>query len=81
MINQIKKRKRIHLQCNVSVIDMILVRARFVTNRNSVGFACKKVQTTSFVERGLERLALSRQAAVWFCLYGNLYKDGFGRNS
>ena len=59
---------------------MILVRARFVTNRNSVGFTRKKAQTTSFVERGLVRLALSRRPAVWSCLYGNLYKDGFGRN-
>ena len=29
---------------------------RFVTNRSSVGFARKKAQTISFVERGFERL-------------------------
>ena len=38
------------------------VRKRFVTNRNSVGFARKTVQTISFVERGLERLGLGYQA-------------------
>ena len=38
------------------------VRTRFVTNRNSVGFARKMAQTTSFVERGYERLGLGHQA-------------------
>ena len=30
-------------------------------NRNGVGFARKKTQTISFVERGFERLGLGRQ--------------------
>ena len=40
-----------------------IVRTRFVTNRNSVGFARKMAQTISFVERGFERLGLGHQAA------------------
>ena len=40
-----------------------IVRTRFVTNRNSVGFARKKTQTISFVERGFEMLGLSHQTA------------------
>ena len=39
-----------------------IVRTRFVTNRNSVGFARKTAQTISFVERGFERLGLCHQA-------------------
>ena len=35
------------------------VWTQFVTNRNSVGFARKKAQTISFVERGFEMLGLS----------------------
>ena len=38
-----------------------IVRTRFVTNRNSVGFARKMAQTISFVERGYERLGLGHQ--------------------
>ena len=38
------------------------VRIRFVTNRNSVGFARKMAQTISFVEHGYERLGLGHQA-------------------
>ena len=41
---------------------MPIVRTRFVSNHNSVGFAHKKAQTISFVERGFERLGLSHQA-------------------
>ena len=48
----------------------ISVRTRFVTNRNSVGFARKKAQTISFVERGFERLGLVHQTVVFsWCLY------------
>ena len=36
----------------------IIVRTRFVTTHNNVGFARKKAQTTSFIERGFERLDL-----------------------
>ena len=39
-----------------------IVRTRFATNLNSVGFARKKAQIISFVERGFERLGLSHQA-------------------
>ena len=39
-----------------------IVRTRFITNRNSIGFARKTAQTISFVERGLERLGLGHQA-------------------
>ena len=40
------------------------MRTRFVTNRNSVGFARKKAQTISFVERRFERLGLGHQTVV-----------------
>ena len=36
----------------------IYVRTQFVTTHNNVGFARKKAQTTSFIERGFERLDL-----------------------
>ena len=39
-----------------------IVRTRFVTNRNNVGFARKKAQTISFIERGFERLGLGHLA-------------------
>ena len=45
-----------------------IVRTRFMADRNSVGFARKKAQTISFVERGFERLGLDRQA-VGFSWY------------
>ena len=49
---------------------MVFVRTRFVSNHNSVGFARKKVQTISFVERGFERLGLSHQAvSLSWCSY------------
>ena len=39
-------------------------------NRNSVGFARKKTQTISFVERGFERLGLGHQTVgFWGCSY------------
>ena len=41
---------------------LICVGTRFVTDRNSVGFAREKALTISFVERGFERLGLDRQA-------------------
>ena len=43
-------------------LNLRIVRTRFVTNRNSVGFACKMAQTISFVERGYERLGFGHQA-------------------
>ena len=46
-----------------------IVRTRFVTTHNSVGFARKKAQTISFVERGFERLGLSHQTVGFsWCL-------------
>ena len=46
------------------------VRTRFVTNSNSVGFARKKAQTISLVERGFERLGLSHQTVGFsWCSY------------
>ena len=38
-----------------------IVRTRFVSNHNKVGFTRKKAHTISFVERGLERLGLGHQ--------------------
>ena len=41
-----------------------------VTNCNSVGFARKKAQTISFIERGFERLGLGHQAVGFsWCSY------------
>ena len=46
------------------------VRTQFVTNHNSVGFARKKAQTISFVERGFERLGLGHEAVGFsWCSY------------
>ena len=41
-----------------------IVRPRFVTTHNNVGFARKKAQTISFVERGFERLGLGHRMVV-----------------
>ena len=50
--------------------QLITVRTRFVTNRNNVGFARKKTQTTSFVECGFERLGLGHQTVGFsWCSY------------
>ena len=37
--------------------------------RNSIGFAHKKAQTISFVERGFERLGLGHQAVSLFVVF------------
>ena len=51
-------------------LKITLVRTRFVSNHNSVGFARKKAQTISFVERGFERLGLGHQAvSLSWCSY------------
>ena len=42
-----------------------IVRTQFVTTRNNVGFARKKAQTISFVERGFERLGLGHKTVVF----------------
>ena len=47
-----------------------IVRTRFVTNHNSVGFARKIAQTISFVEHGFKRLGLSHQTVGFsWCSY------------
>ena len=43
---------------------MAYVRTQFVTTQNDTGFARKKAQTISFVERGFERLGLGHQMVV-----------------
>ena len=51
-------------------IIIIIVRTRFVTNRNGVGLAHKNAQIISFVEHGFERLGLGHQAVGFsWCLY------------
>ena len=42
-----------------------IVRTQFVTTHNNVGFARKKAQTISFVERGFERLDLGHKTVVF----------------
>ena len=55
--------KCLMLKCIVQyIIIIIIVRTRFVVDRNSVWFAREKALTISFVERGFERLGLDRQA-------------------
>ena len=41
-----------------------IVRTQFVTTQNDIGFARKKAQTISFVERGFERLGFGHQTVV-----------------
>ena len=41
-----------------------IVRTRFVTTHNNVGFARKKVQTISFIEREFRRLGLGHRTGV-----------------
>ena len=41
-----------------------IVRTRFVTTQNDIGFARKKAQTTSLIERGFERLDLGHRTVV-----------------
>ena len=41
-----------------------IVMTQFVTTHNNVGFARKKAQTISFIERGFERLGLGHWARV-----------------
>ena len=41
-----------------------IVRTQFVTSQNDIGFASKKAQTISFVERGFERLGLGHRTVV-----------------
>ena len=42
-----------------------IVRTRFVTTRKNIGFARKKAQTISFIERGFERLVLGHKTVVF----------------
>ena len=41
------------------------MRTRFVTTHNNVGFARKKAQTISFIEREFERLGLGHKTVVF----------------
>ena len=41
-----------------------IVRTQFVTTHNNVGFARKKAQTISLIERGFERLGLGHWTVV-----------------
>ena len=43
---------------------IVTVRTRFVTTQNDIGFARKKAQTISLVERGYERLGLGHRTRV-----------------
>ena len=40
------------------------VRTQFISTQNDIGFARKKAQTISFVERGFERLDLDHQTVI-----------------
>ena len=53
---------------------IMFVRTQSVTTSNNVGFACKKAQTISFVERGFERLGLGHQT-VGFSWYPYIVKS------
>ena len=44
---------------------IIFVRTRFVTTLNNIGFARKKAQTISFIERGFERLGLGHKTVIF----------------
>ena len=49
---------------------MVAVRTQFVTTQNDTGFARKKAQTISFIERGFERLGLGHRTVVFsWCSY------------
>ena len=49
-----------------------IVRTRFVTTQNDTGFARKKAQTISFVERGFEMLDLGHWTVVSHDVYTEL---------
>ena len=61
------------VQCShnpTQIFYFIFVRTQFVTSHNSIGFARKKTQTISFVERGFESLGLGHQAVGFsWCSY------------
>ena len=42
----------------------VVVRTQFVTTQNDIGFARKKAQIISFVERGFERLGFGHRTGV-----------------
>ena len=51
---------------------IVFVRTQFVTTQNDIGFARKKAQTISFVERGFERLGLGHRMVVSRGVYTEL---------
>ena len=53
-------------------LSLVLVRTQFVTTHNNIGFARKKAQTISFIERGFERLSLGHRTGVSRDVYTEL---------
>ena len=53
----------IYVECDENKIK--LVKTRFVTTHNNVGFARKRAQTISLIERGFERLGLGHKTVVF----------------
>ena len=51
---------------------IVSVRTQFVTTQNDTGFARKKAQTISFVERGFERLGFGHRTVVGRGVYTEL---------
>ena len=71
-LNNCYCRRKLKINVLTKQEDIIIdfVRTRFLTNRSSAGFACKKAPTISFVERGFERLGLGHQAVGFsWCSY------------
>ena len=49
---------------DTSKVYFIIVRSRFGTTQDDIGFAHKKAQTISFVERGFEKLGLGHRMVI-----------------
>ena len=49
----------------IASICLGFVRTRFGTTQSDTGFARKKAQTISFIERGFERLGLDHKSVVF----------------
>ena len=45
-------------------MEIYIVRIQFVTTQNDIGFAHKKAQTISLIERGFERLGLDHRTVI-----------------
>ena len=55
----------------IRLLGIESVRTQFVTIHNNVGFARKKAQTISFIERGFERLGLGHRKVVFVVFIQN----------